>query len=187
MSLYYPELNHKSTLQVWEMNLERTRENMKDLEVENTNIIRFADKHYRKARIDGHGRWNGRQIRNAFQTAIALAQWDARQELEKTGVPKKARLTAERFIQVAEASLDFDRYLAGAHGLDENERAGQVKERAPEWETPKSRPKARTPGSKPNRSHRSDPYDEEKVKNPRSRGPYDSEEDNERTYDSEDE
>ncbi|PYH43521.1 uncharacterized protein BP01DRAFT_402635, partial [Aspergillus saccharolyticus JOP 1030-1] len=48
--------------------------------------------------------WNGRQIRNAFQTAIALAEFKAQ---DKHHIP----LTRDHFIQVTSVSNQFNSYL----------------------------------------------------------------------------
>ncbi|KAK4697731.1 hypothetical protein P7C71_g397, partial [Lecanoromycetidae sp. Uapishka_2] len=142
MSLYYPELNLESTLQVWKMNIDRTQENMKNLVIESEDIMGFAEEHYERAKAKGSGRWNGRQIRNAFQTAIALAEWDAKEKSIKAGKLKPAILSWEWFKQVANASADFDAYLHLAHGSSENQRAKIGQERA-DWDiTPKQEVKS---------------------------------------------
>ena len=48
--------------------------------------------------------WNGRQIRNAFQSAIALASFALKDGQE-------VKLKTEHFKKVAEASDEFNRYL----------------------------------------------------------------------------
>ena len=67
--------------------------------------------------------WNGRQIRNAFQTAIALAEYDA-----KPG--EKPILSRKQFITVAAASRDFDKYLKDTQrGKDDAQLAQEEKSR----------------------------------------------------------
>lgn len=76
-------------------------------------------------------RWNGRQIRNAFQTAIALADYDATEIMHnrfersdtKDLPPARPRVTVDHFRKVANAASDFDRYLKDIFGRDESERA----------------------------------------------------------------
>jgi hypothetical protein len=66
-------------------------------------------------------RWNGRQIRNAFQTVLALADFHYKKggtELTKPVVLKK------HFEIVANASIQFDKYLA-THGADEDKGTGR--------------------------------------------------------------
>ena len=109
------------------MNIERTRENLTDVDIDEKAILKFADNQYRQAMTEKRGSWNGRQIRNAFQTAIALAQWEAKAN------KIRPKLSVDRFKQVAQASLDFDLYLATVHGGDEESRASTVRERASHW------------------------------------------------------
>ncbi|KAH7031628.1 uncharacterized protein B0I36DRAFT_431682 [Microdochium trichocladiopsis] len=80
LSLYYPKLDRRQTIQIWKMNLRRvTESNAKrvqdgqpELKVQHDKIIRFVKDHWEQLN------WNGRQIRNAFQTAIALSEFDVR-------------------------------------------------------------------------------------------------------------
>ncbi len=113
VSLYYPQLDEDSTIQIWEMNLQRLLENKKHLEVNSKAIKRYARKHYAKLEKAQRGPWNGRQIKNAFQTAIALAEFDA-----KTQNKVKPVLTVDHFEVVAKAAYGFDEYLSRIHGTD---------------------------------------------------------------------
>lgn len=99
MSLFYPRIEEEATVKIWEMNIDRAREIWGDRlsidEADRKGILKFASKHYREL-AESETTWNGRQIRNAFQTAIALAEWDAHQgQLKfKSPVPLKPRLEA---------------------------------------------------------------------------------------------
>ena len=116
MSLFYPRIKEDATIKIWEMNIDRAREIWADKlsidEVDRKGILKFASKHYKEL-AESETTWNGRQIRNAFQTAIALAEWDAYQsQLKfKSPVPLKPRLEPGHFEQVAKASKHFDAYL----------------------------------------------------------------------------
>ncbi|PNP44641.1 hypothetical protein THARTR1_11016 [Trichoderma harzianum] len=80
-------------------------------------IEEYARKHW-KSTSKGT-RWNGRQIKNAFQTAIALADWD---HVESTGGnlhPDGPLLKVEHFKKVAQASAHFDNYLIKVRKTDE--------------------------------------------------------------------
>ncbi|KAL4736596.1 hypothetical protein BDV11DRAFT_193452 [Aspergillus similis] len=59
--------------------------------------------------------WNGREIRNAFQTAVALACFQAKQEDGR--IPE---LTDEHLRQVVNMSQNFKNYLQAVRGLDED-------------------------------------------------------------------
>lgn len=59
-----------------------------------------------------------RQIRNAFQTAIALAEFEAAEQKEKhkDSGRQHIELTREHFATVALASKEFDKYLRSTLG-----------------------------------------------------------------------
>lgn len=134
VSLYYPPLRKDATMQIWNMHLAQAVElKDKDMKIHTNEMLNFASKHcheLKKARADT---WNGRyvlilsrmlrehtnieshhrQIRNAFQTAIALAKFRATEDRERNGNIDKHRveLGQEHFKIVAQASKDFDMYL----------------------------------------------------------------------------
>ena len=118
MSLYYPELDKESTLKIWEMNLSRINRGGRNIQFKKDKIIEFAKHHW-----EDSSRWNGRQIRNAFQTAIALAEYDYHAECKECksfGKPEPHQpvLKKKHFQSVAKASAEFDNYLAGVLGED---------------------------------------------------------------------
>ena len=113
VSLYYPQLDEETTKKIWKMNLQRLIENRDYIEVDNKAIKKYAKKHYMELSKAKRGPWNGRQIKNAFQTAIALAEFDS-----KTEGQTKPTLTTEHFKVVAKASEGFDKYLIRIHGTD---------------------------------------------------------------------
>ena len=158
------------------MNIARTRENLKHVDVEEDEIMEFAEKQYKKAKKENTGRWNGRQIRNAFQTAIALAEWDLK--IEKT---KTAKLTRARFEKVEKASREFDKYLKDTHGgANEGERAQGLNERLDNWDvsTPKSKGRKKAKGGK-HRDEDSEEEEEAPKKKKKGKKAKDSEEDSE--------
>ena len=116
MILYYPKLDEDFTYKIWMMNLDRLKRSGQNIYVNDEHIKLFARNHWR----DGH-RWNGRQIRNAFQTAIALAEYDFAGKCkmcEETGdkPPLKPVLEPEHFKSVAQTSAEFDNYIQRTHG-----------------------------------------------------------------------
>ncbi|KAI4166136.1 MAG: hypothetical protein LQ342_000022 [Letrouitia transgressa] len=111
--LYYPPLDKRSTLKVWKMNLRRLVENKKNFDVDRKAIEEYARQHFNELREASRPTWNGRQIKNAFQTAIALAEFDA-----KTKQQSRPTLSPEHFDVVARASDGFDEYIARIHGTD---------------------------------------------------------------------
>jgi hypothetical protein len=111
VSLYYPKLGKDETSEIWEMNLRRIKE-AKDVEVEidAAGIQRFYKKHWKANEKKTSRRWNGRQIKNAFQTALALANCDFSNNTDSNLT--RPKLKPSHFKQVAETSNHFDDYFA---------------------------------------------------------------------------
>lgn len=116
ISLYYAPLDEAQTFKVWVTNLNRLRRSNSDICFQESEIEAFARAHWQ----DGK-RWNGRQIRNAFQTAVALAEYEfqeKRQRCEQTGdqPPIRPALETHHFQAVAKTSAEFDDYLQSVMG-----------------------------------------------------------------------
>lgn len=117
VSLYYPPLTKKSTIDVFETNLERIKVQRGDLlRVKEDEIRNFAQTHYEQNRR--HARWNGRQIRNAFHIAVALAENEAKVTTGKEERRKSPQPTLRKkhFRMVEGASTKFDDYLTEVLG-----------------------------------------------------------------------
>ncbi|KAJ4355135.1 hypothetical protein N0V95_003217 [Ascochyta clinopodiicola] len=83
LHLYYPALNRDQTLAIWKMNLDRVINRKQGRVVaDEQEVLRFAEAHF-KHHEKSNTRWNGRQIRNAFQTALAMAEYET---LEAAGL-----------------------------------------------------------------------------------------------------
>ena len=95
------------------MNLQRIKESDLDFKVKEKEIKEFARKLWNDSKKKQAHRWNGRQIRNAFQTAIALAKWKALKDGSS-----QACLSAQEFAVVDETSAHFDDYICHMHGLE---------------------------------------------------------------------
>jgi SpoVK/Ycf46/Vps4 family AAA+-type ATPase len=77
-------------------------------------------------------KWNGREIRNAFQTAVALAMFDAKKEAKEAGTPatggqKIIEMGRGHFEQVVTMSSAFKDYLKKFRGVDEEDYAYKSK------------------------------------------------------------
>ena len=128
ISLYYPPLSENQTFEVWTMNLNRLGKSGRDIYVDRSEIEGFARNHWK----DGK-RWNGRQIRNAFQTAVALAEYEVQekcQKCEQTGdkPPFRPALEDRHFKAVAKTSAEFDDYLQSVMGGQTYEQKAQTSE-----------------------------------------------------------
>jgi SpoVK/Ycf46/Vps4 family AAA+-type ATPase len=122
ISLYYPKLDELSTKEIWEKNLSRLKSSGLDIDIEEAKIRRFVDWHWEQNRHRPTRRWNGRQIKNAFQTALALAKWDF-DDPRTRGELKRPLLRAKHFKRVSETSAHFDDYIRDVHGIQEEDDA----------------------------------------------------------------
>lgn len=144
VSLYYPPLDKKQTLDIFKVNLTRlheieaakiaSRPDHVPVEIDNASILNFARDHFRDHKQSQ--RWNGRQIRNAFQVAYSLAQFNLENENpddsddeDFAGGPQangekiltarmRLRLDSSHF-DIVNASIErFDLYLFKTRGTD---------------------------------------------------------------------
>ncbi|KAF3768739.1 hypothetical protein M406DRAFT_286719 [Cryphonectria parasitica EP155] len=132
LTLYYPKLLEKQSTKIWknnirklkEVNEQRVKAGQQPIKYDKHEIIKWASTNWESLQ------WNGRQIRNAFQTAIALAEFNARsrKSRKRTGgetpspSPKKSKtpvLDQDTFMLIADASSQFNDYLLQTHGYDE--------------------------------------------------------------------
>jgi hypothetical protein len=130
ISLYYPELNCDKTIKVFDINIRMIEDRFKD---KGRNIViddvrSFAMAHYN---TNKDARWNGRQIRNACQTALALAEFEAQGNSHAAILKPDAvvHLKVSHFETVQKAYLDFSSYLKSLYGATSDTRAqeGQVR------------------------------------------------------------
>ncbi|RMY70248.1 hypothetical protein D0863_05920 [Hortaea werneckii] len=127
MKLHFPSLDENSTMKVWDMNLRKLQERA-SIEIRSKGIKKFAADYWKQ----NESQWNGRQIKNAFQTAVALAYWDWEQEKQEAlangkKIREKPVLRKSHFEDVAKTSLHFDNSmdkLYGAVGIDGKRRKG---------------------------------------------------------------
>ncbi|KAE8371433.1 hypothetical protein BDV26DRAFT_302779 [Aspergillus bertholletiae] len=129
VSLYYPHLKRHQTERIWQLNLQRLAEieeeqtkitNKPVLSVDHDGIMDFAKEHYQKCKESGQGLWNGRQIRNAFIIASALARYE---KSRKPHISKSYDLNASHLKAAAETGFGFDRYLHPAKATSDGEAA----------------------------------------------------------------
>ncbi|KAI0439890.1 hypothetical protein F4803DRAFT_21152 [Xylaria telfairii] len=127
ISLYYPPLDRKSTLQIFQKNWDRINTRYKEagrvIDIDTSDITEFAIDYFENNK---EGRWNGRQIRNAFQSALALAELDALgtdDVLNESEHNKPVNLGRKSFDTVAEAYKGFTSYLKQVYGADFARRA----------------------------------------------------------------
>ena len=111
LTLPYPQLDLDSTLAIFTLSLQliQSRFKMRDLNftIDWDDVIRFARAYWTNNEF---GRWNGRQIRNNCQTALALAEYEAQSGNHQAVV----RLEAKHFETVSRPHLRLNSYLTGA-------------------------------------------------------------------------
>jgi Tfp pilus assembly protein PilE len=131
VSLYYPELSKGKTLQVFEINVNLIDERFEDKKrtIVIDDITAFASDHYTNHPL---ARWNGRQIRNACQTALALAEFEAQGNSHESVLKPNAlvHLKVSHFQTVQKAYLEFAQYMNSLYGSTSSTRAKESKMRA---------------------------------------------------------
>lgn len=145
ISLHYPQLDHHSTLEIFKLNLrlirQRFRVQNRRLKVDEEAILQQAGAHWESR---PSMRWNGRQIRNACQTALALAEFDAQGSSIETikHADAEVQLTVRHLDIVCLAYQDFLTYLKDISGFDSDQRAKLVGIRAKERKGPSKGPRS---------------------------------------------
>ena len=119
ISLYYPKLKEDATLQIWERNLLRLRRSGLEIDFSEEEIRKFAKDHWTNNEERPTRHWNGRQIKNAFQTALALANWEF-YEMKQGQKLERPLLKAKHFDRVAKTSAHFDDYISDIHNISED-------------------------------------------------------------------
>ncbi|KAK1530754.1 uncharacterized protein CCOS01_05857 [Colletotrichum costaricense] len=135
MSLYYPKLDLDKTLDVFRLNFDLIK-NRFDLRrrkifLDEDSIIDFAKKHFESNGDDKKQglRWNGRQIRNACQTALAMAEFDALNSDLRADIDPSpfVHLRLDHFRIIEKAYDEFAIYLGDVYGANFDERAAENK------------------------------------------------------------
>lgn len=123
LSLFYPILDLKKTVAIWRNHLRRVKaqfnKETRDFDIDREDIIKFSKSHFRRLKSEDKTPWNGRQIRNAWQTAIAIAEFEAS---ERSQPYNQLQLKSSQFEKVAKTADEFDDYLKRVWGgKDESE------------------------------------------------------------------
>lgn len=144
IALFYPKLNKEMTLMIWGNNLDSLANNPDPkarVEFQRDEILKFAKRHYKNLKRDDMLPWNGRQIRNAFQTAIAIAKYEAKSQ---NRVPI---LVANHFEEVADTAKEFDSYLWElVQEKDDAQLAREHDRRLDDWDISRATHRGRYPG-----------------------------------------
>ncbi|KAM0264403.1 hypothetical protein ACHAPA_008329 [Fusarium lateritium] len=133
VSLAYPTIRAQETKEIWEGILNRIEKDNKTaaikIKFDRNALLKFASQHYETHKKTDTS-WNGRQIRNAFQLAIALGHHDRERNVAQAQGAKEGgilshekkwrsvRLTVDNFRSIAKTARDFDDYLSATRGND---------------------------------------------------------------------
>ncbi|KAF7502671.1 hypothetical protein GJ744_005284 [Endocarpon pusillum] len=112
----YDKLRLEDREKIWRQFFAKLKKERKDIEVDpdaKSYVLKNTD-----MRNNG---WNGREIRNAFQTAVALAEYRFAEKKDKEN--EKVVLEEQDFEEVCQMSTSFKEYLATLSGADEAARA----------------------------------------------------------------
>lgn len=152
LNLHYDHLTEEQTVAIFKQHIQRLRDIEKQrnpdpneqIWIDRKEIIEFARDHFNqhdKSHGSGSslGRWNGRQIRNAFLIASSLVHYDSeddgndedKDELEEPSTKKQKQLGKSQFEIVAKTTLLYDQYRALIHsGKSDDHVAFEREERA---------------------------------------------------------
>ncbi|KAF2688057.1 hypothetical protein K458DRAFT_440781 [Lentithecium fluviatile CBS 122367] len=159
ISLRYPGVDLESTKKQWSNILNRLEADNKSAEVkvvfDKEALLDFAQRHFDRCEREGVT-WNGRQIRNAFQTALALGHYERLAKIREAGMtPEEAmatgkkkwrtvKLTKANFANIAKTAREFEQYIETLRGSDSvNARESEL--RYDEWDPDQPRARKQYP------------------------------------------
>ncbi|KAI1086209.1 hypothetical protein F5B19DRAFT_176432 [Rostrohypoxylon terebratum] len=122
ISLHYPALDYNSTIEIFELNWRLMRARFahknRNLNIDTGKITGFIADYWHSQK---DARWNGRQIRNACQTALALAEFEAHGASNNSSEGPNAvvHLGVSHIETVANAYLEFIKYLQDVRDIDQ--------------------------------------------------------------------
>ncbi|TLD11882.1 hypothetical protein PspLS_11309 [Pyricularia sp. CBS 133598] len=119
VQLRYPPFKDEERQKVWQTFISKLDRDRGD-----TMRLNLNAREYIEGKEIRDLQWNGREIRNAFQTAVALAEFES--ELDADG---KIVVKHDHLRSVVELSRDFKSYLKELHQGDEAKRALRYFER----------------------------------------------------------
>lgn len=111
--LHFPDLTDRDRARIWDTSFRKLAAERPDFTVDFT----LHDYVYRDESLKDLS-WNGREIRNAFNTMVVLAEWDARHH-NRYGKDGKIQVRREHLQQVGRTSGLFKKYMHSLRGLDE--------------------------------------------------------------------
>ncbi|KAJ4247113.1 hypothetical protein NW762_013251 [Fusarium torreyae] len=122
--IHYEKLTAEGRMKIWKQFFDKLDNDRED----------FKTTRRAKDYVLGDGEisqmeWNGREIRNAFQTAVALADYRFLQNRDSSN-REQPTLDQRDFEQVCAMMQQFKSYLINVHNMDEGQRAFNAGSRA---------------------------------------------------------
>ncbi|RAL07134.1 uncharacterized protein BO97DRAFT_357173, partial [Aspergillus homomorphus CBS 101889] len=123
ISLQYPQLTLSATKEIFLLNMrlirQRFTEKKRNITVDQDSILAYVEKYWKTHK---KMRWNGRQIRNACQTALALAEFEAGGGSHEKIIDPTAEVTLSitHLETVSKAYLEFMQYLKKLYKVDQD-------------------------------------------------------------------
>ncbi|KAI1125320.1 hypothetical protein F5Y10DRAFT_284378 [Nemania abortiva] len=119
----YENLTSSDRTRIWKQFFNKLSEDRQDMTV-TSRAKRYVLEDESVTNLD----WNGREIRNAFQTAVTLAEYRFQQKEDKAE-DEGPVLDQTDFEQVLDMTFQFREYLTKVHGATADERAYNMKSR----------------------------------------------------------
>ncbi|KAI0014590.1 P-loop containing nucleoside triphosphate hydrolase protein [Xylariomycetidae sp. FL0641] len=151
VSLRYPKIRLPQTREIWKGCLDRIQRDNETREIkvefDRHDLLEFAEEHYNEHR-GRHATWNGRQIRNAFQTAIAMGEYERVSKIKRKGLTTEealakgkrkyrvVQLTRKNLETIAETAQEFEKYMKSVHRLPDADLAKKEELRDDDFSEP---------------------------------------------------
>lgn len=120
--LHYADFEDSERQKIWTTSFRKLGEERPDVKV-GPGVMDYALENQRVLNL----KWNGREIRNAFNTIVALAEFDAEKK-RRAGAPKvQVSIERSHLVQVVKMSEEFKKYMKSTRGLDESALAKALK------------------------------------------------------------
>lgn len=123
-------------------------------------IKEFAKTHWKES---PKARWNGRQVRSAFHTAVAIAEFNAREPQSGSTYDHshnvRINIGKEQFEKIAKTASEFDAHMAETMGATFDDKASKEGFRKEEPKKPKSNGKSDKKKSKASKKAASSGFD----------------------------
>lgn len=110
--LHLPNLSNTDRARIWDSSFRKLAKERLDITVDYT-LVNYAHHDVAVHKLN----WNGREIRNAFNTMIALAEWDAHRDGRYTK-DGKFEVRREHLEEVVKMSGNFKGYLKSLRQME---------------------------------------------------------------------